>query len=203
MMPVLSFTVFIAGAASMAIAPSLNSPVIEERHVHSPLGDHHPTVDGTSTRAQWVSSYSNDKEDNPRRPTVDATSTRAQWVTSYSNDEEHIPGGPTVDGTSTRAQWVSSYSNDKEDIPQGPTIDETSTRGRWVSRYKAVPSPAASYDGGKSGISDYWLPTGPGYLNLDQLEEGYHAHLVIMEDSSSWVQSGMGLIKRIFGAESI
>lgn len=45
-------------------------------------------------------------------PTVDATSTRAQWVTSYKPGQrpaEGVEQGPTVDASSTRAQWVTSY----------------------------------------------------------------------------------------------
>ncbi|KAI1121062.1 hypothetical protein F5Y10DRAFT_257091 [Nemania abortiva] len=184
-----TFTAFLACAASMAISPRERV----ERDFHEPSDVHIPTVDGTSTRGQWVSSYSND-EKAPKLPTVDGTSTRGQWVSSYSNDEG-MPQGPTVDETSTRGKWVTKY---KEPGPHGPTVDETSTRGKWVTKYKAPAPPLASYGSQKLGLYDHWLPTGPGYLDVDELEAGYHAHLMIMSDSSSWLQSGLVLIKRIF-----
>ncbi|KAI0898667.1 hypothetical protein F4806DRAFT_369440 [Annulohypoxylon nitens] len=115
--------------------------------------------------------------------TVDETGTRG--LTSHN--EESVPQGPTVDETSTRGQWVTSYTN-KEG---GPSVDETSTRGKWVSSYDA-----ALYGGQQRGFPGYWLPTGPGYLDVDELEKGYNAHLMIMHDSSSWVHSGINLIKR-------
>ncbi|KAI1078277.1 hypothetical protein F5B20DRAFT_548664 [Whalleya microplaca] len=45
------------------------------------------------------------------------------------------------------------------------------------------------------------LPTGPVYLDVDELDKGCHAHLMIMHDSSSWLHSGLSLIKRIFKAD--
>ncbi|KAK4659994.1 hypothetical protein QC762_0014400 [Podospora pseudocomata] len=72
---------------------------------------------------------------------------------------------------------------------ESPTVDATSTRAQWVSSYgNKPPKKGASF-------SDHWLPVGPGYLDLDALESGYHAHLMIMHDSTSWLQSGMTAIK--------
>ena len=42
------------------------------------------------------------------------------------------------------------------------------------------------------------LPTGPAYLDMDTLEAGYKAHLMIMHDSSSWLHSGLLVVKRFF-----
>lgn len=47
------------------------------------------------------------------------------------------------------------------------------------------------------------LPSGPGYLEVDSLEKGYHAHLLVMHDSSSWLQSGMLNVKRFFQASTV
>ncbi|KAI1160486.1 hypothetical protein F5B18DRAFT_654618 [Nemania serpens] len=159
-----TFTAFLACAASMVIFPRERV----ERDLHEPLDVPIPTVDGTSTRNQRVSSYSNDEE-APKLPTVDRANTRGRWVTKYKEAGTH-----------------------------GPTVDEASTRGRWVTKYKAPAPPLASYGSQKLGHYDHWLPTGPGYLDVDELEAGYHAHLMIMSDSSSWLQSGVVLIKRIF-----
>jgi hypothetical protein len=49
---------------------------------------------------------------------------------------------------------------------------------------------------------DFQLPTGPDYLNIDALEEGYKAHLMIMHDSGSWLQSGFHGVKRLLGGEA-
>ena len=46
------------------------------------------------------------------------------------------------------------------------------------------------------------LPTGPAYLDMDTLEAGYEAHLMIMHDSSSWLRSGLLLVKRLFNGDS-
>ena len=94
---------------------------IVERHVRLP-GEHEPTVDETSTRGQWVTSYSSNKEVVGNEPTVDETSTRGRWVSSYSNDHE-----PSVDETSTRGKWVSSYSNSKWSVVEH--VDH------WVSNF--------------------------------------------------------------------
>ena len=47
-------------------------------------------------------------------------------------------------------------------------------------------------------LADSKLPTGPGYLNVDDLEVGYHAHLMVMHDSGSWLYSGFRVVKRFF-----
>ena len=47
------------------------------------------------------------------------------------------------------------------------------------------------------------LPTGPGYLDANTLEKGYHAHLMLMLDSSNWLQSKVPIIKRFFGIDSV
>ena len=99
---------------------------IVERHVRLP-GEHEPTVDETSTRGQWVTSYSSNKEVVGNEPTVDKTSTRGQWVTSYSNNKEVVGNEPTVDETSTRGKWVSSYSNSKWSVVEH--VDH------WVSNF--------------------------------------------------------------------
>lgn len=159
--------VLFVGASSLPVAPSLEAKEIQNRHVHPAGAWEFPTVDATSTRAQWVSSYGNKppKKAQENEPTVDGTSTRGQWVSSHGNNPpKKFQEGPTVDATSTRAQCVSSYGN-------------------------KPPKKGASF-------SDHWLPVGPGYLDLDALESGYHAHLMIMHDSTSWLQSGMTAIKR-------
>ena len=43
---------------------------------------HGPTLDTTSTRGQWVSSYRH-KVPSGREPTLDETSTRGKWVSKY------------------------------------------------------------------------------------------------------------------------
>ncbi|TAQ88973.1 hypothetical protein B7494_g2714 [Chlorociboria aeruginascens] len=71
-----------------------------------------------------------------------------------------------------------------------PTVDETSTRGLWVTSY---------------GNKNHWvqLPSGPGYLDIDALDAGYHAHLIIMHDSSSWLQPGFTTVKCFFNAGAV
>jgi hypothetical protein len=46
------------------------------------------------------------------------------------------------------------------------------------------------------------LPSGPGYLDINTLEEGYHAHLMIMHDSRSWLRSGLVVIKRFLNVDA-
>jgi len=47
-------------------------------------------------------------------------------------------------------------------------------------------------------LLDLKLSAGPGYLNVNDLEVGYHAHLMIMHDSCSWHRSGFHVVKRFF-----
>ena len=47
------------------------------------------------------------------------------------------------------------------------------------------------------------LPTGPGYLDIDTLETGYHTHLMLMLDSKSWLHSKVLVIKRFFESRSV
>ena len=56
-------------------------------------------------------SHSNGEVEVGGEPTVDETSTRGKWVTSYRPNppKSEIDNEPTVDTTSTRGQWVSSY----------------------------------------------------------------------------------------------
>lgn len=63
---------------------------------------------------------------------MDTTSTRGQWMTSYSNDKSEVGNDPTVDTTSTRGQWVTSYSNDKSEVGNDPIVG---TKRKWVSAY--------------------------------------------------------------------
>ncbi|CAJ2508322.1 Uu.00g133480.m01.CDS01 [Anthostomella pinea] len=166
-------TALIAGAASMAIPPS---PEIKGRYTHDTKRGHYPTVDETSPQGRSVISYLNDKED--------------------------IPEGPTVDKTSTRGQWVTSYSNEKEDVPEGQALDQSGTSTGATEHKGATPSPAASFGSKEWVLPDHWLPNGPGYLDMDELEKGYHAHLMVMDDSSSWLYSSLSLFKRIFKPDS-
>lgn len=43
---------------------------------------------------------------------------------------------------------------------------------------------------------------GPGFLDTNALEKGYHAHLMLMLDSTSWLQSKIPVIKRFFAKDS-
>ncbi|KAG4257535.1 hypothetical protein FPRO03_13908 [Fusarium proliferatum] len=53
-----------------------------------------------------------------------------------------------------------------------PTVDDTATRSAWVSSY--------SYTEGSFewDIPEHWLPTGPTYMDIEALDNGYHAHLM-------------------------
>lgn len=62
-----------------------------------------------------MTSYSNKKGEAVSGPTIDGTSTRGQWVTSYTNKGD-IGSGPTVDETSTRGKWVSSYTGKSDGV---------------------------------------------------------------------------------------
>jgi len=77
------------------------------------------------------------------------------------------------------------------DLP--PTVDTSSTRGQWVS----------SYGYGKKDfewdITGHWLPSGPGFLDLETLNHGYHEHLIAMHESDSWVHSSVLAVKRFLG----
>ena len=131
-----------------------------DRHIHNPDAGE-PTVDETSTRGQWVSSYS-DKVKVGAESAVDTTSTRGQWVTSYSNK---VGAESTVDTTSTRGQWVTSYSNDKGEVGSDPAVDETSTRGKWVTSYR-------NNNWGVAKITNHWVsncgPYSPNNADVDE-----------------------------------
>ena len=47
------------------------------------------------------------------------------------------------------------------------------------------------------------LPTGPAYLDANTLEKGYHAHMMLMLDSTNWLQSNVRYIKRFLGDHSV
>ncbi|KAK4182266.1 hypothetical protein QBC35DRAFT_457468 [Podospora australis] len=105
---------------------------------------------------------------------------------------------PTVDASATRSAWVSSYSYGKKKFDWGqpglpPTVDASATRSAWVS----------SYSYGKKKFEwehpNHWLPSGPGYLDLDSLEKGYRAHLMAMDSSASWLHTSVVGVKRFIG----
>jgi len=43
------------------------------------------------------------------------------------------------------------------------------------------------------------LPSGPAYLDLEDLNEGSYALLMAVHASDSWIQSGFGKFKRFLG----
>ncbi|XDG06999.1 hypothetical protein ABKA04_006614 [Annulohypoxylon sp. FPYF3050] len=107
----------------------------------------------------------------------------------------------TVDETSTRG-LTSHY---EESVPQGPTVDEDNKVYPKERGLRDSGVDETLHDGQQRGFPDHWmpkLPTGPGYLDVDELEKGYNAHLMIMHDSSSWVHSGINLIKRFLKASA-
>jgi len=96
------------------------------------------------------------------------------------------------------------------DIPSlPPTVDTSSTRGDWVSSYK--------YNNFEWGRPGHWVyfrdntvsielfltssrrPSGPGFLDLETLDKGFHAHLMVMHDSDSWLHSSVLAVKRFVG----
>ena len=95
------------------------------------------------------------------------------------------------------------------DIPSlPPTVDTSSTRGDWVSSYKYN-----NFEWERPGHWVYFrdntvsielfltssqLPSGPEFLDLDTLDNGFHAHLMVMHDSDSWLHSSVA-VKRFFG----
>ncbi|KAK4157568.1 hypothetical protein C8A00DRAFT_29571 [Chaetomidium leptoderma] len=58
----------------------------------------------------------------------------------------------------------------------------------WVTSYGPPKNKHAAYD--------HWLLTGPSYLDINSLEVGYNAHMMIMHDSSSWLRTGVVAVKR-------
>ncbi len=94
---------------------------------------------------------------------------------------------PTVDTSSTRGNWVSSYEYGKKDF-------EWDIIGHWVYLCdNTLPT--------ELFLTSNQLPSGPGFLDLETLNYGYHEHLIAMHGSDSWVHSSILAVKHILSLQ--
>ncbi|KAJ3571376.1 hypothetical protein NPX13_g5405 [Xylaria arbuscula] len=170
MKAIILISTLLMGTSSLALAP----PLRQATRARGLADELVPIVDDNNNRRQWVATYGEANKTNdgsPDSPTVDDNNNRRQWVATYgeaNKTNDGFPESPTVDDNNNRRQWVATYgeANKTENPDSGSTVDYTSNRSDWVVEYKAY---------------DHWLPTGPDYLDLGQLEKGYHAHLLAMQ----------------------
>ncbi|KAI9046411.1 hypothetical protein LZ554_009586 [Drepanopeziza brunnea f. sp. 'monogermtubi'] len=74
------------------------------------------------------------------------------------------------------------------------TVEDHSTKSRWVTAYPPPEKKESEWD-----IIGHWLPSGPGFLDLETLNYGYHEHLIAMHESHSWVHASILAAKRFLG----